>query len=374
MKAPPIALLALVPLTVASIVGCAASGKTEKVLEEVVTAGLEAKLTVLSRPENLERIERITETLLQAEVTRTLAREMAESAVLGLSDAAQEEALRDAFSGLVDGLTAALTEAGGEQLKPELASLLSEASSSAVRGLLDHAVREDARSFAEDLSRAVAAALLDEVAAELPAMLDASAARLSPRIAGSLTRDVGPALATTLTVDLLPALSESLEQTLGPALRTVLAEQLIPAIDQAAAERLPPLVRDSTREAMLGLGDALEGELGKQTRAFVFSLAEEAKGHLLPVERKVGTGLLALAVALIAVLLACVYFWKQARERRQLLRARESALFLVTNTINRLPEELQTRIKSAVAESGRKDGGERTGGAELQLFLDRYNL
>lgn len=374
MKAPWITRRVIACLAVVAVAGCAASGKAENVVEGVVEAGLDAKLAVLSRAENLERIERITEALLRTEAVRAAARELAESAVLGVTDAARQEALAGAFAGLVDGLSAALAEAGEEGLKPELDALLRDASGAVARGVLAEDVRAQLEGLSADLSRVVAESLLDQVAAELPGLLDASASRLSPRVASSLRDDLGPALAASLTRDLMPALSAGLEESLGPALASVLEGQLLPAIDRAAAESLPPLVRDSTREAMLGLGEALEGELGEQARAFVFSLVDESKGRVLGDVRGASSWLWALAVALVAVSIACAVFWRQARERRRRCRSRESALFLVTGAINRLPDELRSRVKSAVAEAGRKDGGDRTGGTELQLFLDRYNL
>ena len=82
----------------------------------------------------------------------------------------------------------------------------------------------------------------------------------------------------------------------------------------------------------------------------------------------------AAAAGLLASILACVYLWRHAREQGRMRRARESALFLLTNTINHLSDDLRGPIKSAVASAGRKASSERTGGAELRLFLDLYNL
>ncbi len=374
MKASRIAQWVAVFLAAATVAGCASGNPKTAALQGVVEAGLEAKLEVLSNPENLERIEAIADAVMKAEATRKLARELAAGAVLGLSDAAQEEALRAAVSGFVDAFAAALGGEGGEGLDADLDALLRDAASSAALGVLGDPVREQADRFAGDLSRTVAAALTEEIGARLPAILDASFRRVSPRLGETIERDVAPALASALTGELAPALAASLEQSLGPALEALLAERLLPAIDRAASERLPPLLRASTREAMLGFGDALEGELGGQARAFMVALVKESKQDLGSAIGAKSWMLPAAAIGLLATILAGVYFWRRAREQQKTRRARESALFLVTNTINRLPEDLQARIKSSIADAGRKGGDGRTGGAELQLFLDRHNL
>ena len=375
MKASSIAPPIVLSLTVVAAIGCSASAKTKAAaLQKVVEASLEAKLEVLNKEENLERIERIADAVLKAEATRELARKLAEGAVLGLSEAARKEELRVAASGFVDALSAALSDAGGGGLDGDLSALLRDAGAAAAQGVLDDSVRERADPFARDLSRTVAAALLEQTAAELPAILDVSFQRLSPRLGETIGRDVAPALAASITSDLAPALAAGLEQSLGPALEALLENRLLAVLDRAASDRLPPLVRHSTREAMLGLGEALDGELGEQARAFVYSLIDGSKQRL---GAKLGTSswvLGAAAAGLLAAVLACAYFWRHAREHRRLHRARESALFLLTNTINRLPDDLQRPVKSAVAEAGRIRDGERRGGAELQLFLDHYNL
>ncbi len=376
MNAPPIVPLIAASFAFAAVLGCSALEKpTAAALQEKVEAALEAKLEVLSNEKNLERIEQITDAILKADATRKVARELAAGAVLGLSEASQEEALRVAASGLVDALARALAGEGGEGLDADLSGLVRGAAAAVAEGVLDDSVREDATRFAGDLSQVLAAAVAEEAAARLPAILDASYQRLSPRLGETLEREIAPALAAALTEELAPALAASLEGPLGPALETLLAERLLPAVERAASERLPPLVRDSTREAMLGLGDALEGELGEQARTFVHSLIKGSKAELLPAAARTGAWLLpAAAVALLAAILAGVYFWRRARDHRREARARESALFLLANTVNRLPDELQGRVKAAVAEAGGKAGGERTGGAELRLFLDRHNL
>ncbi len=375
MKTPPIAPWIAVSLAAAGLIGCSLAGtpKTDAI-EDFVEAGLEAQLKVLSKEENLARIERITNELLKAEATRELAREVAKGAVYGLSDAAQEAALAGAAKGFVDALAAALAGEDGAGLSADLDALVRDLAAAAALGVLDDQVRERADLLAGDLSRTVAAALAEETAARLPAILDASFEQLSPRLGESLRRDVAPALASALTDELMPAVAVGLEQSLGPALERLLAERLLPVLERSASAQLPPLVRASTREAMLGLGEALEGDFGVQARAFVDSLLDDSHARL---EAKLGGNgwLLPATVALlVAALLAGVYFWRRAHEQRRLREERERALFLVTGAINRLPDDVQGRVKRAVAEAGTKDGGERSGGVELRRFLERHSL
>ena len=375
MKVPSIAPWIVLSLVAVSGTGCSALEKPKTdALEKALAAGLEAKLEVLGKEENLERIERIADAILKADATRKLARELAAGAVLGLSDATREEALSEAVQGLVDALTAALAGEGGAGLDPDLEALVGGVATAAASGVLDDEVRERADLLAGDLSRTVAAALAEETASRLPAILDASFERLSPRLGETIGRDVAPALATALTDELVPALAVGLEQSLGPALERLLAERLLPVLERSASEQLPPLVRAGTREAMLGLGEALEGELGRQTRDFFGSLVDDSAER---VEAKIAAKswlLPATAALLVAAILIGVYFWRRAREQKQLREARESALFLVTGAINRLPEDLQGRVKGAVAAAGARDGGERSGGAALRRFLDRHSL
>ena len=375
MKVPSIAPLIAVALTVVAAAGCSASGKpTDSILQKAVEAGLEAKLEILSDEQNLARIERITDAILASDATRDLARTLAEGAVLGLSNAARDEALDAAARGVADAAAAALASDGGGGLDADLAALVEDAAAAAAAGVLDDGVRARADRFAADLSRTVAAALAEETAGRLPAILDASYRQVSPRLGETLSRDLAPALAVALTGELAPALAASLEQTLGPALEALLADRLLPVVQRAASEQLPPLLRDSTREAMLGLGDALDGGLGQQARAFFASLVDDS-GQRLGAAVGPKTSVLGAAIAgLLAAILASACFWRRARDHRRRLRARESALFLLANTINRLPADIQTRVKSAVGDAGRKAGEGRTGGAELRSFLDRYNL
>ncbi|MCP3956290.1 MAG: hypothetical protein GY719_00405 [bacterium] len=309
MKARPIVWIAL-SLVVTVAVGCTSAGTSEKV-GGVVEAALQAQLDVLSQEENLQRIERITEAVLQAEATRQLARELAEGAVLGLSEASQEEALRQGVAGIVDALAAALSTGEEGELDPELSVLLSSASTAAARGALAPAVREDLTRLADDLGRAATAAVLAAVAAQLPEILDASAARLSPRVGEAVADELGPALAEVLRDDLAPALAASLEESIGPALEALLAERLLPAVDQAVTERLPPLVRASTREAMLGVGDALDGELGAEIRELIAGLVEDSKGRVKQsVWESPWIALIALVAVLVAIV-ACVFAWRR---------------------------------------------------------------
>lgn len=227
-----------------------------------------------------------------------------------------------------------------------MAALSDDANQAHLRAILDGLPLEEA-------TRALAGALLDETRKNLSQeewnqLVEQGAVRLvdalSPALAVSLQTEIGPALRAELVAGVRDALAlmaqdrqrrqvgqiastltAAIVDTLTPrvqaSVRALLREELAPLLEErlnAAVRGDDPLVRAASRQVMLGLGDALNGELGVAMHAFLAQerglLMEQADDVSRRWERILSISLGAAGAGLVV---AVAFLQQKIRQQRQ---------------------------------------------------------
>lgn len=238
---------------------------------------------------------------------------------------------------MIDEATAPEREERLKQLSRALADELADAAAGYLETDLGPAVREELRQGVTELVSALASG-------PNRARLETLLVQLSTE----LIRQVGPTLSTEL--------SRALSEEFAPLLRSELT---------AMIEGPDSLTRAATREAMNGMGDALEGEFGEQLHAF---LAVERQALLTDANR-IGSNadrwLERLLIALTAVLLGVTANGIRAHRR---WKRSDQALQLLTSTVKSLDN--RPGVKTLVREV--KDRCRiGAGGKYLREFIER---
>lgn len=268
-----------------------------------------------------------------------------------LPDPDLEKASHDIAKGLVSGGLEAL----GEEARDEK-----------IGALADEYIDQVARSLADaghELGPELREELVLTVRAVADEMLDSEhrrdAAAMATAISGATARGVMRGVAIGLDEELGPAVRTTLERDLGPGLETVLRKHLAPALAEGA--------RNVTKEALLGVNDALEGELGQTLsegqQAFwdKVDLSLErgqdlAERWFVIAMALLGTVVGVLAVAIVALVIA---------------RRRYRAMRLLTEAVSRAKREGSVEDLLGEIKDMRDTSDHREGYVELQSFLAR---
>ena len=230
----------------------------------------------------------------------------------------------------------------GEAMRAELRVLVDEL----VAGSLTAATSEDASDrvaawserLVDRLSPAMAAALKQDLGPAVRAELRAGIADAIATAASAPSRERVALLARGVTAEvadtLLPRMTEGTEDLLRKAVLPALEDSLARL---SSGERSP--VRQLTSEALLGVSDALDGELGTSLHAFT-RIEREALVADLRDELDQGTtgleaGLGALSAFLVGLLGVSV--WAGVQRRRQAEQS-TAALRLLTTSIKDLAD------------------------------------
>ena len=254
----------------------------------------------------------------------------------------------------------------------ELEALLGRVVHTMAVDLMDEATAPEREERLKELSRALADELADAAAGYLETDLG-PAVREELRqgvteLVSSLASGPNRARLETLLVQLSTELIRQVGPTLSSELSRALSEEFAPLLRAeltTMVEGPDSLTRAATREALNGMGDALEGELGDQLHAF---LAVERQELLADADRLGSSAdrwLERLLMALAAVLVGVTA--NGVRINRRLQRSDE-ALRLLTSTVKSLDDRPDVRcLVREVKERGRGS----TAGRYLREFIDR---
>ncbi|MEZ4452860.1 MAG: hypothetical protein R3B09_25605 [Nannocystaceae bacterium] len=219
----------LLHLGVALTIGGCATG-AEKIIRRTTPATIEESLRSLNDPEVQSMIRRLLDKVEVREAMNELARSISEGMLDGLGDeerAARLEAISERF---VQRLSKALGDGLRDEITPKAERLIADS----VRAAMDEALSPSNRRRAEE---AAAGITRHTIAALVTASSD------------GLRDDVGPALAHVIDEDV------------GPALERMIAERLVPAMIRSISAEATPLVgalaRETSRNVVLGVDDAL---------------------------------------------------------------------------------------------------------------------
>ena len=227
-------------------------------------------------------------------------------------------------------LSQALIEGGVDGLKgPELEALIHARSASLVEALspvLADAVRQDlGPAVREELRKAVAEAAMQATSAPVQHRVERMVVGITGAVAEVLIPQVGPAVGAGLRDDILPAIEGSLRK--------------------AIVEEDQNLVRNASKQAMLGIADALDGELGRQLDLRAERLQQQissAVDQQTGPWQSVATGLL---FGLLGVIGASAYAVQTRRKRTALL---ENTLLMVMGAIK--STEAEPGVRQAVRQ------------------------
>lgn len=269
-----------------------------------------------------------------------------------LPDPDLEEASREIAKGLVSG---------------GLEALARDARDEAIAGLADAYIDQVAQSLG-NAGHALGADLRQELVVTVRAVADEmlssehrrDAAAMASAISSATARGLLRGSALGLEGELGPAMRTTLERDLGPGMETLVRNHLAPALASGA--------RDVTREALLGVNDALDGELGETLADGQQSFWDQIDDRLQEGESLaerwfiVAMALLGLAVAVVGIAIAAFV----------VARRRHRAMRLMTEAVSRAQrhgsvEDILTEIKNMRDTSDHRDGY-----VELQSFLARH--
>jgi hypothetical protein len=173
---------------------------------------------------------------------------------------------------------------------------------------------------------------------ELQAAIDDRAARLVDAVAAALARDLEIHLGPAARRELALAVRRAAEQLSSPDTQATIRE-----IARSLTTATAPAVRDTTDDVMLGIGDALNGDLGVSLHAF---LAEERAatfedtGHAMrPLE--VATAVTASVAVPALVVMSILFAHRRRAEARNDLAARLLARVADSDALARLVERVQ---------------------------------
>jgi hypothetical protein len=263
------------------------------------------------------------------------------------------EAARELSAELVGGAVDGLTEEArlqrltlkADQFIRAMEPTLSAALANSIEGELGPVLRAELRRGVVEVLRA---AISEGTSDSSQERLSGLAAALTDRIAQTLLPRLGPEAGKALREDLLPALDEALRR----------GAKEMPGAAQA---EVPPhsIGRVVTREAMLGLADALNGELGQALDGRARSWQERIDQSSRFWER------IAWIFILICMGGAGLSIWV-VHQRQQKLLLMEESLKLVMHAIKQHDQE--PGVRAAVAQI-RELGKARREGLELKRIL-----
>lgn len=204
-----------------------------------VPAGIDETLAALEDPATQRRIDR----LLNLPEVQEAARELGEGLTTGVLDGLGDEARMAKTQQLSADYVAALTRAVGQGLRDDISPAVVDTTERAVARALDSALSPSARQGAAKL-------------------VEALTRRTVTTLSAGLREDLGPATQAVLEDNVGPAIQRVLEDNVGPALRSTIEKDVAPALREAIDAELVPaagrLSREVSREAVLGMVDALE--------------------------------------------------------------------------------------------------------------------
>ncbi len=320
--------LTIVAVLLASV-SCSPS-QVREVTPPVISSGLEE----LTREENKDRLRE----LMGLGDIASWARELVRGTIEGVEGQFNNAQYADHLNALIEASVNRLSQALSESLDTQIGP--------AVRKQIVTLVHEALRTALDEEHRRRAVQLADDVT-------------------GAAVRSGSEALARGVEEDFSPAFAAALDQHVGPALERMMRERVVPAIGVSA--------RAVSREAFLGLNEALEGELGQtmaQAYAAFWDRLDDRLGQTQDTaEDWLKQAALGGAGAFGVALLVVVILWRKtvlARIRR------DQTIFLLARAIKAVPvdspvDHLLTRIKQA----GGEDISMSRGYGYLSEFLDK---
>jgi hypothetical protein len=173
-------------------------------------------------------------------------------------------------------------------------------------------------------------------------------------------------LGSGLETEIVPAIRTALEQELGPGFAKVVDEDLRLALSRTT--------REMTREALLGIDDALKGDLGDTLRNAQAAFWQRLRDTLQEGKEKADSWARVLTLALVLAAAGLVYLGFLWRRARQKALKNDGTVTLVTQAIFETSTEHFDYVDSLLARIKRlgDSPANREGFNNLREFLSEH--
>lgn len=311
---------------------------TERLIRRAVPATLDETLGAFEDPDTQRRLKQLVDRPDVQEAARRLAKTLAQGAFEGLTDEQRLARLQEISEDFVGALTGAVGEHLGEDVSPALAEIVEQSVQRALDTALAPGVRRRAGELADVLTRRTVRALSEETGR-------------------GLREDLGPAVQAMIEDNLGPAMGHALREDLGPAMRHVIREDLGPAVRETLAEDVLPgagkLSREVTREAVLGVFDALAAlETDPRLQAY----NDRFWGRLdTTINRGIQGGQIAAWVLGLLVLLLVLLLVRSLLQRRHIEEERARSERMLIGVLHALQRGGEVRVDQVIERVAERD-------------------
>jgi len=319
------------PSLSAAVLALALGSCGTKYLERATPAVINSGLEELISEENQERLRELAAIPDLRAAARELTQGVLEASLEEFDSPERAEKIFALTETFIDRAMAALEEAVGTELGPRFR-------------------RELALSVEEVLAAVSESASLDDLAAAGRSLVSSATRALTETLAEGIDRDLTPALLRAL--ERLSAAAAALTS------------------DEEFSEALATNSRSFMRGAMLGLNDALEGELGATLKRFEESSWQRFESRL---KRSKETGRVWLGVfgsAAVVLALALGFACYQWRLKTRLAASREGAVDLLASAIHGAGR--RASVDQLLTEIKQRGRDKHVGYASLSEFLARH--
>lgn len=319
---------------VLALVAPACAAGTERLVRRAVPATIDETIAAFEDPDIQRRLKKLIDLPDVQAAARRLAQGLTEGALDGLTEEERARKLRALSEDYVDTLTRALGKGLREEIEPAAA----------------HA----ARAVVEE---ALAPVLAPQTRQGAAALVDAVTRRAVYALSQGVRDEAGPALASALQKDLGPAAQRVLEDNLGPALHKVIRDDLGPALREALSDEMVPTAgrfsREISREAVLGIVDAIE-QLDRDER-----LAAVNERFWTRLNRSLNQGLrlgeiIAWILALVILILG-IWLARTIIVRRHLEAERERSERMLIGILHELQRGGEVRVAHVLDKVQQRD-------------------